>query len=122
MYYTTLCGSKKCTHICTQGYAKSILILHVPWKNTFNEEKETRDYIDKFRHFLKSSICPVSFKIGYERAKARYQQKKQFVESIGKKENICYESFSTTVDESVQEIVALASTWFNMWSKYTRRK
>jgi len=37
-------------------------------------------------------------------------QKKQFVEPTGRKENICYESFSTTVDESVEEIVALAST------------
>jgi len=119
---SSLSGSKKCIiphyvgarsvpiYPPTQGYAKSILILHVPWKNTFNEDKETRDYIDEFRRFLKSSICPVSVRIGYKRAKARYQQKKQFVEPIGRKENICYESFSTTVDESVQEIVALAST------------
>ena len=32
------------------------------------------------------------------------------MEPIGKKDNIFYESFSKTVDESVEEIVALAST------------
>ena len=73
------------TYLPTEGYAEPVLILHVPWKNTFNEDKETRDYIDKFRSFLKNPICPVSVRIGYERAKARYQQKKQFVEPIGKK-------------------------------------
>ena len=49
-------------------------------------------------------------RIGYERAKARYEQNKQFVEPTGRNKNICYESFSSTVDESVEEIVALAST------------
>ena len=98
------------TYPPTEGYAKSVLILHVPWKNSFNEEKETRNYIEEFKSFLKSPLCPMSVRIGYERAKARYLQNKQFVEPTGKNENICYESFSSTVDESVQEIVALAST------------
>ena len=37
-------------------------------------------------------------------------QKTQFVEPTGRKDNIFYESFSTTVDEIVEDIVALAST------------
>jgi hypothetical protein len=49
-------------------------------------------------------------KIGYGHAKTRYEQKKQFVEPTGKKEIIFYESFSTSVDDSVEEMVALAST------------
>jgi len=52
----------------------------------------------------------MSVKIGYEQVKASYQQNKQFVEPTGKKETTCYESFSTTVDDSIEEIVALAST------------
>jgi len=55
-------------------------------------------------------MCLISVEIGYRRAKARYLQNKQFVEPTGKKENICYETFSTAIDDSVQEIVALAST------------
>ena len=98
------------TYPPTEGYAKSVLLLNVPWKNTFNEEKVTRNYIEEFKCFLKSPWCPINVKIGYERAKARYEQNKQFVEPTGRNENICYESFSSTVDESVQEIVALAST------------
>ena len=52
----------------------------------------------------------MSVKIGYKGAKTRYMQKTQFIEPTGRKDNIFYESFSTTVDESVEEIVALAST------------
>ena len=98
------------TYPPTEGYAKSVLILHVPWINTFNDKKKTRDYVWEFRSFLKTEFCPISVKIGYGRAKARYEQNKQFAEPTGKKENICYDTFSTDIDESVQEIVALAST------------
>ena len=98
------------TYPPTEGYAKSVLILHVPWKNAFNEEGESRNYVDEFNLFLKSSKCPESVKVGYERAKARYLQNKQFVEPTGRKETTNYESFTTTVDDSVQEIVDLAGT------------
>jgi hypothetical protein len=98
------------TYPPTEGYAKSVLILHVPWSNTFNEQAESRNYVKEFKSFLKSQFCPMSVKIGYERAKTKYVQKKEFVEPTGRNENICYDSFSTTVDKSVEEIVALAST------------
>src|SRR5688572_22571341 len=75
-----------------------------------HEQGESRNYVKEFNSFLKSLLCPISVKVGYERAKTRNVQKKQFVEPTGKNENICYESFSTTVNESVEEIVALAST------------
>jgi hypothetical protein len=94
----------------TEGYAKSVLILHEPWTNTFNEEAESRNYIEEFKSFLKGPLCPMSVKIGYERAKTRHEKKTQFVEPIGRKDDIFYESFSTSVDASVEEIVALAST------------
>ena len=99
------------TYSPTEGYAKSVLILHVPWKNKFNEQDASRDYVNEFKMFLKSGLCPMSVIIGYDRAKARYQKKEQFVEPTGKRRDIDYESFSTSVnDESVTEIVALAST------------
>ena len=98
------------TYPPTEGYAKSVLILHVPWRNTFNDQIESRNYIEEFKLFLECPFCPMSVKVGYERAKTRYMQNTQFVEPTGRKDNIFYESFSTNVDESVEEIVALAST------------
>ena len=53
----------------------------------------------------------MSVKIGYEQVKARYEENEQFVEPTGRRETTCYDSFSTTVDDSVKEIVALASTF-----------
>jgi hypothetical protein len=47
----------------TEAYAKSVLILHEPWTNTFNEQAESRDYIEEFKSFLKSPLCPMSVKI-----------------------------------------------------------
>ena len=53
----------------------------------------------------------MSVQVGYKQAKARYEQRTQFLEPSGKKDNIFYKSFSTSVDdESVEKIVALAST------------
>ena len=52
----------------------------------------------------------MSVKVGYECAKARSEQKTQFVEPTGRKDDIFYESFSRNIDDSVEEIVALAST------------
>ena len=103
-------ASSVSTYPPTEGYARSVLILHVPWKNTFNEQAESRNYIEEFQCFLKSSKCPTGVKIGYEQTKDRYEQNKQFVEPTGRTETACYDSFSTTVDDSVEEIVALAST------------
>ena len=94
----------------TEGYAKSVLILHVPWKNAFNVEEQERNYIEEFKLFVESSNCPKSVKIAYGRAKARFQQNKQFVEPTGRTETTNYDSFTTTVDDSIEEIVALAST------------
>ena len=98
------------TYPPTEGYAKSVLILHVPWTNKFDEQDASRDYVKEFEMFLKSGLCPMSVKIGYDRAKTQYEQKTRFIEPTGRKETINYESFSTSNDESVEEIVALAST------------
>src|SRR6478672_2532537 len=91
------------TYPPTEGYAKSVLILHVPWTNKFDEQEASRDYVNKFELFLKSGLCPMSVKIGYDRAKTQYEQKTRFIEPTGRKETIFYESFSTSNDESVEE-------------------
>src|SRR5688500_5764823 len=59
----------------TEGYAKSILILHEPWTNTFNDECEFRYYIEEFKLFVNSPLCPMSVKVGYKCAKARYEKR-----------------------------------------------
>ena len=98
------------TYPVKEGYAKSVIILHVPWQHKFNETDTTRDYIQEFKLFRKTLLCPEGVKIGYARAKERSVKHTKFVEPIDKRETIFYESFSTEADESVQEIVALAGT------------
>ncbi len=75
----------------TEGYAKSVLILHEPWNNTFNEQEEPRNYIEELKSFLNIPFCPMSVQVGYKRAKTRYEQKTQFIEPTGRKDNIFYE-------------------------------
>ena len=36
------------TYPPTEGYAKSVLILHVPWINKFNEQTKSKNYIEEF--------------------------------------------------------------------------
>jgi len=52
----------------------------------------------------------MSVKNGYDCAKTQYEQKTRFIEPTGKKKTILYKSFSISNNESVEEIVALAST------------
>ena len=98
------------TFPATEGYAKSVLILHEPWQKKFNENDKTRDYIKEFEKFLQCDSCLQGVKIGYARAKERSVKHTKYVEPVDKRETIFYESFSTEADESVQEIVALART------------
>ena len=98
------------TYPATEGYAKSVLILHEPWQKKFNDNDKIKDYIEEFQTFLESNFCPQGVKIGYARAKERALKHTKFVEPVDKREMVFYESFSTEADESVQEIVALAST------------
>lgn len=98
------------TYPVTEGYAKAVLLMHQPWRNTFDDPGTSKNYIEEFNVFLKSDLCPLGVKIGYDRAKIRYEENTKFVEPTGKNETTCYESFSTYFDESIEEIVDLAST------------
>ena len=73
------------TYPPTEGYAKSVLLLHVPRKNTFNEHTKSRNYAEQLESFLISPLCPMSVKVAYECAKTRYEQNKLFLEPTGKK-------------------------------------
>ena len=63
------------TYPPTEGYAKSVLLLHVPWQEKFDHKTQGRNYIEEFKAFIKKPGCPTGIKIGYEHAKARYEQK-----------------------------------------------
>lgn len=83
--------------------------MYVPWTNKFDEQDASRDYVKEFELFLKCDLCPMSVKIGYDRAKTQYEQKTWLIEPTERKETINYELFTKSNDESVEEIVALAS-------------
>ena len=73
-------GRSMPTYPVTEGYAKSILICHVPWIGSFGFQNKNRNYIQEFQDFIKSNNCPKSVRIAYGRVKARYEQKKNLLD------------------------------------------
>ena len=56
----------------TIPYARSIVLLHVPWRGTFDVNQ---DFIQRFNDLITSPSCPLSVQIPYLRMKARVQSK-----------------------------------------------
>ena len=62
----------------TELYAKSIMMVHYPWRHKFDDSK--RNFISEFEIFVASSGCPDIVKIPYKRMKQRYLTNSEHVE------------------------------------------
>ena len=51
------------TYPPTEGYAKSVLLLHVPWQEKFDHKTQGRNYIEEFKAFKKNQIVPLESKL-----------------------------------------------------------
>jgi hypothetical protein len=47
----------------TEGYAKSVLLLHVPWQDKFDHQAQGRNYIEEFKAFIKNQIVQLESKL-----------------------------------------------------------
>ena len=92
----------------SEGYAKSVMLIHSPWKGKF--EMDGRDFVSEFSTFLKSHKCPDIVRIPYERIKHRYLTKKTDMEPTMHERTECYEDF-TEAPEDLLECVKLAGTF-----------
>jgi hypothetical protein len=66
----------------TEGYARSVLIIHKPWHGTDPRDDDEKSYIAEFEAFITSTKCPKTVSITYERVKNRYLEKTTNIESV----------------------------------------
>lgn len=95
-------------HPPTQAYARSMIMIHKPWIGDF--KMDNRNFISEFENFLADDTCPKALKIPYERVKARVLAGKEKNEPTSRMEEVNYDTFTTEVDESLQEMVELSGT------------
>jgi hypothetical protein len=91
----------------TKAYARSVLLLHKPWINQFDE---TQDFIQASNDFIQSGICPKKVLIPFERVKQWFYQKLQHHEHISQIETIDFNSFTKDISDSVRDVVDIATT------------
>ena len=92
----------------TKAYAKSVIMIHCPWKTKF--EIEDRDFVRELEEFILTKSCPNIVKIPYERVKQRYLEKRNNVEPTSTNRIERYEDFSEAPSD-LQECVKLVSTF-----------
>lgn len=101
-------GRSQPTYPVTEGYARSVLIIHRPWHASDKREKENESHIPDFEAFLGSNDCPDTVSIPYERVKNRYLKKTTNKEAVA-------EPITTRPvpeDESdVQDLLDIAATF-----------
>lgn len=98
------------TYPPTEQYAKSVLTCYVPWIGFSDFNNPARKYIQEFQDFIHSNDCPKSLKVAYGRVKARYEDKKKYLEPTSQIQTINYDSFSRDIDPEILDIVTLART------------
>lgn len=90
----------------TEEYAKSILLIHCPWLEKFNETE--RSFVDEFEDFVARTDCPDSVKIPYERMKQRHLENKEHVEPTSSERTECYDDF-TEASPDLRDCITLLS-------------
>ena len=106
-------GSSKPQYPITEGYARSILLIHKPWHDK-DKLTKTNQWKNMFYEFIKSEECPESVRISYERAKLKTEQinNKNYREPTAREwdDEINGELYEHD-DEEIQNTVNLLSTF-----------
>jgi hypothetical protein len=84
------------TYPVSPTYARSTLIIHIPWRNGYYHRLNDSACVSEFHDFMKRCQFPTTVKLNYLQAKNRYEQ------SITAKENQNNADDGSEVDEDDQ--------------------
>ena len=104
-------GQSQPVYPITEGYARSILIIHKPWHESDKKQQSTaraETCIPEFEAFLTSANCPSEVLIPFERVKNRFLEKTTHRESVG--EAITIRDVPRT-DRDTQDLLAIVGTF-----------
>ena len=91
----------------TPHYARSILMIHMPWYETFPISLERS--LSVFQHMMANQKFPAHVTIPYERLKVRFENGKEHHETINK-EPIYDDCFQTEIPEDLNQLIQLTNT------------
>ena len=93
----------------TETYARTMLLLHKPWKNNF--ETTGRNFIQEFLKYIKSESCPSELKIQYSRAEQAYKERREHHELTSQAQAVSQTDFvDEEVDKGLGDVIRLAGT------------
>ena len=91
----------------TQGYAKSIILVHTPWRKKF---EDSVDFVQDFEELVEANHLPQFVLIPFLRMKARYDKKMLSCEPINNNDELLQPVFTDNLPEDLQEIVKFANS------------
>lgn len=105
-------GRVEMTYPLNASLARSLLLLHKPWKNFFPSRGKTNDQIiQECKVFLESKYCPSSVKYMYEKEKTRFEEGRKYAETTSKEDNDNnYHETAAKYDSDIVDVVQNLST------------
>jgi hypothetical protein len=90
----------------TPAYARGIMLIHSPWRDTKKLDKDSEELLEEFEKFVTDkSRCPESVSVAYDRARLALGM----IEPTSKVEVIDYNNFSVLPDQDIIDLVDLAN-------------
>ena len=96
----------------TNEYARGVLLIHCPWRDSFPFKKNDEQLSKEFQTFIADlSRCPKAIRISFERAKLLATMKEPT-----SSHDIDYNNFTISPDEETSDLVDLASSIYATYS------
>jgi hypothetical protein len=92
----------------TKQYARTVLLVHKPWKSATPPRLSDAEWISSFLAFVKSDDCPKSVALEYARVKERHRRRRP-AEAVASEE--CYDAeVRADIDGDTRDILSLITT------------
>lgn len=95
----------------TEAYARSMLIIHKPWRGS--SRGTTGSKIEEFKAFIADPHCPRSLKLAYARAQERHQSNTEFTEPTAQNEDSGGTHGVNGIDDEAIELMEFVTS-FNL--------
>jgi hypothetical protein len=91
------------------SYARSEILKHMPWSQK-NPMPNECDWVAIFKEFLQDPSCPAGVKLGFERAKLRYELRGKGIQEVFQPDTEHSNATDDLDDDEIGDVIALTES------------
>ena len=91
------------------SYARSEILKHMPWSQK-NPMPNECDWVAIFKEFLQDPSCPAGVKLGFERAKLRYELRRKGIQEVFQPDTEHSNATDDLDDDEIGDVIALSES------------